>query len=132
VIPALIRKCVEARRAGADHIVAWGTGAASREFLYVDDCAEAIVLATLNYDAGDPVNLGAGREITVRALTELVVRLCRFEGQIVWDPTKPRRCLDVSRARERFGFTAQMPFEEGLKRTIAWYEEVGMAKHDGR
>jgi len=129
VIPALIHKCVEARRAQADHIVAWGTGAASREFLYVDDCAEAIVLATLKYDEADPVNLGAGREITIRDLTELVVRLCNFKGKIVWDPTKPdgqpRRCLDVTQARTRFGFEAQMPFEEGLKRTIAWYEEHG-------
>jgi GDP-L-fucose synthase len=126
VIPALIKKCVEARRAKAEHISAWGTGSASREFLYVDDCAEAIVLATEKYNEPDPVNLGAGREITVKALTEQIAKLCGFEGKILWDPSKPdgqpRRCLDVSRARERFGFEAKMPFEEGLRRTIAWYE----------
>lgn len=127
VIPALIKKCVEARRAKLDHIEAWGTGSASREFLYVEDCAEGIVLATLHYNEPEPVNLGAGHEITIKDLTELVAKLSGFTGKIVWDPSKPdgqpRRCLDVSRAREKFGFTAKMPFEEGLKRTIAWYEE---------
>ena len=128
VIPALIRKCVEAKKAGADHITAWGTGSASREFLYVDDAAEGIVLATEKYNDPDPVNLGAGREITIKTLTELVASLAGFKGKIVWDPSKPdgqpRRCLDTTRARERFGFTAKMPLEEGLKKTIAWYEQT--------
>ncbi|MFL5675177.1 MAG: GDP-L-fucose synthase family protein, partial [Chloroflexota bacterium] len=118
VIPALIKKCVDAREAGADHIEVWGTGAASREFLYVDDAAEGIVLATERYDGADPVNLGVGQEITIRDLVELIVRLTGFEGDIRWDPTKPdgqpRRALDTSRARERFGFVAAITFEEGL------------------
>lgn len=126
VIPALIRKCVEARRANAPFIEAWGTGRASREFLYVEDAAEGIVLATQKYDGADPVNVGAGREITIRDLTELVARLCNYRGEIRWDPSKPdgqpRRCLDTSRARERFGFTAQTLLEDGLRQTIAWYE----------
>lgn len=125
VIPALIRKCVQARQAGMDHITAWGTGAASREFLYVDDAAEGIVLATTNYDQPEPVNLGAGREITIRKLTELIAALSGFTGNIIWDPTKPdgqpRRCLDTTRARERFGFTARTVLEDGLKTTIEWY-----------
>jgi GDP-L-fucose synthase len=129
VIPALIRKCVEAKRRGADHIEAWGTGSASREFLYVEDAAEGIVLATLNYNEPDPINLGAGREITIKNLTELVASLSGFKGKIIWDPTKPdgqpRRCLDTAKARDKFGFVAQTTLEEGLKKTIAWYE----AKH---
>jgi GDP-L-fucose synthase len=127
VIPALIRKFIEARRSGADHVTAWGTGTASREFLYVEDAVEGILAATDRYNDPEPVNLGAGREITIRELTTLIGRLCDFRGQIVWDPTKPdgqpRRCLDTSRARERFGFAARTPFEEGLKKTIAWYEQ---------
>ncbi len=126
VIPALIRKCVEARDAKAPFIEAWGTGSASREFLYVDDAAEGIVLAADRYDGAEPVNLGVGREITIRDLTELIVRLTGYEGDIRWDPSKPdgqpRRALDTSRAREQFGFVAATPFEEGLRRTIAWYE----------
>ena len=127
VIPALIRKCIEAHRRHADHIEAWGTGAASREFLYVEDAAEAIALATEKYNDPDPVNLGAGREITIKDLTELVAHLSNFTGKIIWDPTKPdgqpRRCLDTTRARERFGFSAQTTLEDGLKKTIAWYEQ---------
>ncbi|MGN6367663.1 MAG: GDP-L-fucose synthase family protein [Phycisphaerae bacterium] len=130
VIPALIRKCVEAKRRNADHIEAWGTGSASREFLYAEDAAEGILLATEKYNAPDPVNLGAGREITIKALTELVAQLAGFKGQIRWDPSKPdgqpRRCLDTSRARDRFGFTAKTQLEDGLKKTIAWYEQHGM------
>ena len=126
VIPALIRKCVEARRAKADHITAWGTGTPSREFLYVEDAAQGIALATQKYNDPDPVNLGAGYEITIKDLTELVARLCGFAGGIIWDPTKPdgqpRRCLDTTRARERFGFVARTSLEDGLKKTIAWYE----------
>ncbi|MEI8195395.1 MAG: GDP-L-fucose synthase [Phycisphaerae bacterium] len=128
VIPALIRKCVEAKRAGTDHLVAWGTGSASREFLYVEDCAEGIVLATEKYDEAEPVNLGTDQEITIRDLTTLIAKLSGFSGRIVWDPTKPdgqpRRCLDVRRAREKFGFVAQTQFEDGLKQTIAWYENA--------
>jgi GDP-L-fucose synthase len=127
VIPALIKKCVDARDAGADHIDAWGTGSASREFLYVDDAAEGIVLGAARYDGPDPVNLGVGGEITIRALLELIVRLTGFEGEIRWDASKPdgqpRRALDTSRARDGFGFQASTSFEEGLRRTIEWYEE---------
>ena len=127
VIPALIRKFVDAQTAGLQEIVAWGTGKASREFLYVEDAAEAIALATLHYNDPEPVNLGAGREISILELTTLIARLCGFTGQIKWDASKPdgqpRRCLDVSRARERFNFSAKMPFEEGLKLTIDWYRK---------
>ena len=129
VVPALIRKCVEARRAKADHITAWGTGSASREFLYVEDCARAILLATERYDDPDPVNIGAGFEISIKDLTQTVARLAGFTGEIRWDASKPdgqpRRCLDTTRAWESFGFKAQTSFEEGLKKTIAWYEENG-------
>jgi GDP-L-fucose synthase len=126
VIPALIKKCVEAREAGADHIDVWGTGAASREFLYVDDAAEGIVLAAERYDAPQPVNLGVGQEITIRELVEVIGRLTGFAGGIRWDTTKPdgqpRRVLDTSRARERFGFVASTSLEEGLQRTINSFE----------
>ena len=125
VIPALIKKCIDAREADADHIEVWGTGSASREFLYVEDAAEGIVLAAEGYDGADPVNLGVGREITIRTLVETIVRLTWFEGEIRWDATKPdgqpRRALDTSRARERFGFTATTGFEDGLRATIARY-----------
>ena len=128
VIPALIRKVVEAQKAGADHISAWGTGKVSREFLYVEDAARGIVEATFKYDEPEPVNIGAGREITIRDLTELICKLCGFTGRIDWDPTKPdgqpRRCLDTSRAREKFGFVAQVSLEDGLKKTIDWYRNA--------
>jgi GDP-L-fucose synthase len=127
VIPALIRKAIEARDANRDHIEAWGTGSASREFLYVDDAADGIVRATLAYDKPEPVNLGSGREITIKALTELVCEVVGFRGEICWDPTKPdgqpRRCLDTHRARMEFGFEASTPFREGLEKTVAWYEQ---------
>jgi GDP-L-fucose synthase len=127
VIPALIKKCVDAVDAGADHIDVWGTGSASREFLYVEDAARGIVLATERYDGAEPVNLGVGAEITIRELVTLIARLTGFEGEIRWDATKPdgqpRRALDTSRARERFGFTATTSFEDGLRRTIEWYEQ---------
>jgi GDP-L-fucose synthase len=127
VIPALIRKCVEAREAGRERIVCWGTGSASREFLYVEDCAEAIVRATALYEGAEPVNVGSGQETTIRALVERIADLTRFEGRIDWDASQPdgqpRRCLDVSGARERFGFTARTPLEEGLRKTVEWYEE---------
>ncbi len=125
VIPALIKKCVDAREAGADHIDVWGTGAASREFLYVDDAAEGIVLAAVHYDGADPVNLGVGREITIRELVALIVKLTGFRGEVRWDLSKPdgqpRRALDTSRARERFGFVATTNLEDGLQRTIESY-----------
>ena len=126
VIPALIRKCIEARDRGERHISAWGTGSASREFLYVEDCAEGLVRSMEKYESFEPMNLGSGREISIRDLTHLVAKLARFDGEIIWDPTKPdgqpRRCLDVTRAREEIGFTAGTSLEEGLKKTIAWYE----------
>jgi GDP-L-fucose synthase len=126
VIPALIRKCVDARDAGAPAIEVWGTGSASREFLYVDDAAAGIVLGADRYDGAEPVNLGVGREITIRDLVETIARLTGFEGEIRWDASKPdgqpRRALDTSRAREAFGFVAQTSFEDGLRATIEWYE----------
>ena len=126
VIPALIRKCVDARLAGAPSIEVWGSGAASREFLYVDDAAEGIVLAADRFNGAEPVNLGVGQEITIRDLVEVIVRLTHYEGEIAWDRTKPdgqpRRALDTSRARELFGFQARTTFEDGLRATIDWYE----------
>ena len=126
VIPALIKKVVDARDSGQKFIDVWGTGSASREFLFVRDAAEGIALATERYDAPEPVNLGNGREITIRALTELICELCHFEGELRWDASKPdgqpRRCLDTSRARERFGWEAKTEFRDGLNETIAWYE----------
>jgi len=126
VIPALIRKSIEAREAGREEVVCWGDGSATREFLYVEDCAEALVLATERYDGSEPVNVGAGFEISIRELAPLIGELTGFTGRFVFDPTKPngqpRRALDVSRARERFGFSATTDFREGLRRTIDWYE----------
>ena len=125
VIPALIKKCVDARESGADHIDVWGTGSASREFLYVDDAAEAIVLAAEKYDGPEPVNLGVGQEITIRELVELTVEVTGFTGEIRWDATKPdgqpRRALETTRARVLFGFEARTPFRDGLRRTVAAY-----------
>jgi len=125
VIPALIKKFVEAVESGAKRVEVWGTGAASREFLYVDDAAEGIALAAERYDKPDPVNLGAGFEITIRDLATLIADLTGFTGEIVWDTAKPdgqpRRCLAVSRAEQEFGFRAKVDFREGLKATIAWY-----------
>lgn len=127
VIPALIKKCVEAKEAGADSIEVWGTGKATREFFYVEDAAEAIALAAERYDGTEPVNLGAGFEISIKDLVELIAKLTGFTGKIVWDSSKPdgqpRRCLDTSRAKEYFGFQAHTNFEEGLKKTIEWYKE---------
>ncbi|HEV7682008.1 MAG TPA: GDP-L-fucose synthase [Pyrinomonadaceae bacterium] len=126
VIPALIRKCVEARDRGDDHVDVWGTGNASREFLYVEDCAEAIIRAAASYNDDEPVNIGTGSEIKIADLVKLIARLTGFEGEIRWQTDKPdgqpRRSLDVSRAREKFGFEAHTPFELGLARTIEWYE----------
>lgn len=127
VIPALVRKCVEARDRGDKEIVAWGTGRVSREFLYVEDCADGLIATMEKYDSPEPMNLGSGREITIRDLTELVAKLSGFDGRIVWDASKPdgqpRRCLDVNRAREQIGFVAGTSLEEGLKKTIRWFEE---------
>jgi len=125
VIPALVRKCFEAIDKGDREVVCWGTGNATREFLYVEDCAEAIVLATEQYDRPEPVNLGAGFEISIHDLAELIAELTGFTGQIVFDRTKPdgqpRRSLDVTRARDGFGFQATTDFRTGLLRTIEWY-----------
>jgi GDP-L-fucose synthase len=125
VIPALIRKCLEAAERGDREIVAWGDGSPSREFLHARDAAEGILLAAERYDSSDPVNLGAGFEITIRDLTELIAKLCGFTGAIRWDASRPngqpRRKLDTQRAKERFGFEAQISFEQGLAETIAWY-----------
>ena len=125
VIPALIRKCLEAREANKSEIVLWGDGSPTREFLYVWDAAQAIVNATQSYDKPEPVNLGSGREISIKDLAELIARLTGFTGHIVWDTSKPngqpRRCLDTRRAAEEFGFRATTSLEAGLEETIAWY-----------
>lgn len=125
VIPALIRKMVQARDAGASEVEIWGTGNASREFLYVDDCARGILLAAERYDSPEPVNLGTGGEMTIRELAEAIREEVGFEGDLVFDPTKPdgqpRRQLDITRARERFGFEPRVGFAEGLRQTIDWY-----------
>ncbi|KAF1076900.1 GDP-L-fucose synthase [Methanogenium sp. MK-MG] len=126
VIPALIKKFTDAIRNGSDTVEVWGTGSASREFLYVDDAARGIVLAAEEFDKSDPVNLGSGMEITIRDLVDMISEITGFKGKIVWDTSKPdgqpKRCLDVSRARDEFGFEAQMGFSEGLKRTVEWYQ----------
>jgi len=125
VIPALIRKCVEAAEKGAAEVVIWGSGTATREFLFVEDCAEGIVLATERYDGDEPVNIGAGFEIGIRDLAELIAELTGFNGRLTFDRTKPdgqpRRMLDVSRAESLFGFKATTDFRDGLRRTIDWY-----------
>ena len=126
VIPALIRKFVTARRHSQPAVEVWGTGKASREFFYVEDCARGLVDAAEKYDGPEPVNLGAGFEITIADLVEKIRRIIGYEGRIVWDPTKPdgqpRRCLDVSRAKGLFGFEARVSFDEGLKQTIEWWQ----------
>ncbi len=125
VIPALIKKCVDAVESGSDHIELWGTGSASREFLYVDDAARGIVLATERYDDPEPVNLGTDHELPIRDLAGLVAEATGFAGELRWDDSKPdgqpRRRVDNSRARERFGFEASTPFDEGLRATVDWY-----------
>ena len=130
VIPALVRKCLEARESSAPGILCWGDGTATREFLYVEDCAEAILLATECYDEAEPVNIGAGFEISIRDLTTLVAELCEFKGRIAWDRSKPngqpRRCLDTSRAAALFGFRATTKLRDGLARTIEWYQGMRM------
>jgi GDP-L-fucose synthase len=128
VIPALIKKCVDAKKRGDKEIVVWGTGKATREFIYVEDAAEGILLAAEHYNGDEPINIGSGMEIAIRELVELIAELTGFKGEIVWDSTKPdgqpRRGLDTSRAEEYFGFRARTDFREGLRRTIAWYRET--------
>jgi len=125
VIPALMKKCVEAKEAGADKVDVWGTGRASREYLYVEDAAAAIVLAAEHHVGTEPINIGNDREVTIRETVENLARLVGFEGELVWDPTKPdgqpRRRVDASRAEQVFGWRARMPFEDGLRATIDWY-----------
>lgn len=132
VIPALIKKCFDAMQEGADSITVWGTGRATREFLYVEDAAEGIVLATERYEKSAPVNLGAGFEISIKDLVVLIAKLTGFKGEIIWDSTKPdgqpRRCLDTTRAEAEFGFKAGTGFEEGLKKTIEWYRNARTEK----
>ncbi len=127
VIPALIKKCVDAIASGSDHIDCWGTGNVSREFIYASDAAEGILLATELYNGAEPVNIGAGFEITIKELAEKIVKLTGFGGEIRWDPSQPdgqpRRRLDTSKAKQLFGFEAKMKFEEGLKATIEWYKQ---------
>jgi GDP-L-fucose synthase len=127
VIPDLIRKMVDAQSSGEREVVLWGDGSPTREFLYVDDAAEGIVLASLKYDGADPVNLGTGEEISIRELAEVIAEETGFSGDVVWDTTKPngqpRRKLDTSRAKELFGFEARTPFREGIRRTVVWYRE---------
>ncbi len=129
VIPALIRKFVEAKQRGDEQVEVWGTGKVSREFFYAEDCAKGIVAATQKYDEPEPVNLGAGFEITIRDLVEKIKQMVGFEGEVAWDASKPdgqpRRCLDVTRAAEKFGFSAEVNFDEGLQRTIDWYCQQG-------
>jgi len=135
VIPALIRKCIEARERGDDHIIVWGTGNASREFLYVEDAAEGIILATEKYDKPAPINLGAGFEIKIKDLAELIVKLTGFQGKIIWDSSKPdgqpRRMLDTSKAEKDFEFRAKTNFEDGLNSTIDWYLNFSKKIHSG-
>ena len=125
VIPALIRKCIEAQDRGEKQVVLWGDGSPTREFLYVEDCAEGLLLASERYNGSEPFNLGSGHEISIKDLVQTIARLTGFEGELIWDTSKPngqpRRALDTTRAAEYFGFKARMPLEEGLQRTIEWY-----------
>jgi len=127
VIPALVKKCVDAQERGDKYIECWGTGTPTREFLYVEDAAEGLLLAAEHYNKADPVNLGSGQEISINELVLLIVKLTHFTGEIRWDPTKPdgqpRRCLDVEKAAREFGFRAKTSLEEGLRATIQWYKE---------
>ncbi len=128
VIPSLIKKCVDAKLKNEKEVVVWGSGRATREFIYVEDAAEAIVLATESYNKNEPVNIGAGSEISIKDLVELITELTEFQGQIIWDKDKPdgqpRRMLDTTRAFQEFGFTAKTTLRDGLKKTIDWYREL--------
>ncbi|MBU1726447.1 MAG: NAD-dependent epimerase/dehydratase family protein, partial [Candidatus Omnitrophica bacterium] len=132
VIPAIIKKCFDAIDRKEDKITVWGTGEATRGFLYAEDCARGIILATQGFDKSEPVNLGSNFEISIKDLVELIVRLTEFKGRIEWDPSmpdgQPRRCLDISRAYKEFGFQAKIGFEEGLKSTISWYKKARYTK----
>ena len=132
VIPALIKKCMDAKENGENHIVVWGTGEASREFLYVEDAVEAVILATENYNKPDPINIGTGFEIEIKDLVELIAGLTGFKGNIEWETSKPdgqpRRMLDVSKSEQEFGFRAKIGFEDGLKKTIDWYNLIRKIK----
>jgi len=129
VIPALIRRVVEAKETGAEELAVWGTGQASREFLYVDDCARALLLAAEHYDGVDPVNVGIGEEIRIAEVVGMIAEIVGYEGRFVYDTTKPdgqpRRCLDTSKALALFGFGAHVRVREGLQRTIEWYLSAG-------
>jgi GDP-L-fucose synthase len=129
VIPALIKKCIDAKHANQDRIIAWGDGSPTREFLYVEDAADGILLAAQRYDKSDPVNLGTCFEISIKRLTELIAQVTGFEGRIEWDESKPngqpRRKLDTSRAEREFGFHAMVPFGQGIRRTVEWYQQTG-------
>jgi GDP-L-fucose synthase len=129
VIPALIRKCLEAKKSNASSINVWGTGLAHREFLYAEDCAEAIVKATEHYEGSWPVNIGTGSEISLKDLVTLIKKVTGYSGAVLYDASKPdgqpRRCLDTSRATKEFGFTAKTALEDGLRRTVEWYESIG-------
>jgi GDP-L-fucose synthase len=133
VIPALIRKCVEASESAAPEIVSWGDGSATRAFLYAPDAAAGLVAAAEKYDGADPVNLGTPEEVSIRSLVETIARLCQYEGKIVWDTSQPngqpRRCLDTSRAEQVFGFSAPTTLSEGLAQTVQWYRESRQAVH---
>jgi len=128
VIPALIRKAIEAKESGLRRMVCWGDGSPTREFLYVEDCAEALVLAAQRYDLAEPVNLGSGEEITIRALVEIINEMVGYDGEVIWDTTRPngqpRRMLDISRAERDFGFRARTSLRDGLQRTIDWYSQT--------
>lgn len=132
VIPALIKKIFDAKESGKNHVVVWGTGNATREFLYVEDAATGIILATERYNKPDPVNLGSGFEISIKDLVELIAELAEFDGEIRWDTSKPdgqpRRCLNISKAEKEFGFKAKTDFREGLKETIEWYKAQKLRK----
>ena len=134
VIPAVIKKCLDAKDNGKKSITVWGTGKPTREFLYVDDAARGIIMAAEKYDKPEPVNLGAGFEISIKDLVALIAALVKFEGKIIWDKSKPdgqpRRCLDISRAKKEFGFEAKIKLEEGLKETIQWYEGYKKSRHE--
>lgn len=123
----MIRKCLEAKERGDDHIIAWGDGSPTREFLYVEDAAESILLAAERYNDSEPVNLGSSQEISIRDLMETIAKVTGFEGEIRWDTDRPngqpRRKLDVTRAQKEFGFTSMTPFVEGLQKTVAWYQQ---------
>jgi GDP-L-fucose synthase len=136
VFPALIRKCIDAVDSGRNEVPVWGDGTPTREFLYVEDCAEGLIRMAERHDTSEPINLGSGRETSIRELTEMIGEACGFGGRFVWQPDRPngqpRRALDVTRAKEKLGFVASTPLEEGLRRTVAWYRELRRASGEQR